>query len=189
MRQRSRHKRLLDLVGKCLREGVAVEIDGVGRFHLDEQNLIRFLPTGRPRVFLAYAEEDRDMVRDIYDALRAADFEPWMDERNLLPGQNWPRSIERAIESTDFFLGCFSLRSSAKRSFFQSELRIALELANKIPLDDIFLVPVRLNDCAVPRHIAQKTQYVDLFPDCSLGMEQLIRMMRQQERQRRERSL
>jgi hypothetical protein len=46
---------------------------------------------------------------------------------------------------------------------------------------------VRLDQCVLPRHIAQKTQYVDLFPDWNQGMEQLIQMMRQQERQRRER--
>ena len=187
MTQRSRRKRLLDLVGDCLREGSAVEIDGIGRFRLDEQNHIHFELNGRPRVFLAYAEEDRAAVRDIYDALHAANFEPWMDERNLLPGQNWPRAIEQAIETADFFLGCFSQRSSAKRGYFQSELRLALDLANEIPLDDIFLVPVRLNECALPRHIAQETQYVDLFPDWNQGIEQLVRMMRHQERQRRER--
>ncbi|HEX4227450.1 MAG TPA: TIR domain-containing protein [Bryobacteraceae bacterium] len=186
MRQCRRNKRLLDLVGRCLQEGSAIEIDGVGRFRLDEQRQIHFEPNGRPRVFLAYAEEDRSRVRDIYDALHAADFEPWMDERSLLPGQNWPRSIEHAIEATDFFLACFSRRSSSKRGYFQSELRFALDLANKVPLDDIFLVPVRLEVCAVPRHIARKTQYVDLFPDWNQGMDQLVRTMREQERQRRE---
>ncbi|HWF47857.1 MAG TPA: TIR domain-containing protein [Bryobacteraceae bacterium] len=189
MRQCRRNKRLLDLVGRCLQEGSVIEIDGVGRFRLDEQSQIRFEPNGRPRVFLAYAEEDRASVRDIYDALHAADFEPWMDERSLLPGQNWPRSIEHAIDTADFFLACFSHRSSSKRGYFQSELRFALDLANKVPLDDIFLVPVRLEDCAVPKHIERKTQYVDLFPDWNQGMEQLIRMMRQQARQRRERLL
>lgn len=187
MKQRGRSKRLLQLVGDCLREGSAIEIDGVGRFRLDEQDEIRFEPNGHPRVFLAYAEEDRIRVRDIFDALHAADFEPWMDERNLLPGQNWPRAIERAIETADFFLGCFSRRSTSKRGYFQSELRFALDLANKVPLDDIFLVPLRLEDCTVPRHIERKTQYVDLFPDWNQGIEQLIRMMRQQERQRRQR--
>jgi hypothetical protein len=166
-----------------------VEIDGIGRFRLDEENHIRFEPTGRPRVFLAYAEEDRTDVRDIYDALQEAGFEPWMDVCNLLPGQNWPRAIEHAIETSDFFLGCFSRRSSSKRGHFQTELRYALELANKVPLDDIFLVPVRLDDCAVPRHISRKTQYVDLFPDWHRGMDQLVGMMREQERQQRARLL
>jgi hypothetical protein len=187
VRQRSRNKRLLELVGRCLREGSAVEIDGIGRFRLDEENRIRFEPTGRPRVFLAHAEEDRANVRTIHDALHSAGFEPWMDVCNLLPGQNWPLAIERAIETSDFFLACFSQRSSSKRGFFQSELRFALDLANKVPLDQVFLVPLRLDQCEVPLHISRKTQYVDLFPDWERGMEQVVSMMREQERQRRKR--
>jgi hypothetical protein len=103
-----------------------------------------------------------------------------MDQENLVPGQNWPRAIERAIELSDFFVGCFSRRSVVKRGHFQCELRYALDLAAKVPLEDIFLVPVRLDECEVPRQIARKTQYVDLFPNWEAGVERLSKMMLRQ---------
>jgi hypothetical protein len=163
----------------------------LGAFGFDEEDRVIFEPNGRIRVFLAYAEEDRTEVRKLYRALREAGFEPWMDQEKLLPGQNWPRAIERAIELSDFFLGCFSRRSAVKRGHFQSELRYALDLATRVPLEDIFLVPVRLNPCEVPRRIARKTQYVDLFPDWDRGVGQLVKMMRWQisQQKRRQKSV
>ena len=110
-----------------------------------------------------------------------------MDQEKLLPGQNWPRAIERAIDVSDFFLGCFSNRSTIKRGHFQSELRYALDLATRVPLEDVFLVPVRLDHCEVPHHIARKTQYVDLFPDWNRGINKLIQMMRLQTLQKNNR--
>jgi len=36
---------------------------------------------------------------------------------------------------------------------FQAEIRYALDCARRIPLDEIFVVPVRLDACRVPRSI------------------------------------
>lgn len=180
-------KALLQLIGRYLREGSAIEIDGLGKFDLDSQNRVIFEPNGRVRVFLAYAEEDRAEVRKLYHELQNAGFEPWLDQEKLLPGQNWPRAIERAIELSDFFLGCFSRRSTVKRGHFQCELRYALDLAARVPLEDIFLVPVRLDDCKLPRQIARKTHYIDLFPDWERGVSRLVKMMRRQTIERSER--
>jgi hypothetical protein len=178
---------LLALIERCLREGTAIEIDGLGSFELDADNGVVFEPNDRIRVFLAYAEEDRVEVTKLYYALRQAGFEPWMDREKLLPGQNWPRAIERAIDLSDFFVGCFSSRSVIKRGHFQCELRYALDLASRVPLEDIFLVPVRLQDCEVPRHIAKKVQYVDLFPEWDKGLSKLVKMMRLQTIRRKKR--
>lgn len=180
MDRRVHGEALLQLIGRCLQEGSAIEIDGIGRFSLGPNQQVIFEANESIRVFLAYAEEDREDVKRLYRALQDAGFEPWMDQEKLLPGQNWPRAIERAIDLSDFFLGCFSKRSAIKRGHFQCELRYALDLASRVPLEDVFLVPVRLNECQVPRHIARKTQYVDLFPDWDKGMSQLIKMMRKQ---------
>ena len=171
---------LFKLIERCLREDPAIDIDGFGSFQLDERNHVVFEPSERIRVFLAYADEDRAHVKKLYAELQKAGFEPWMDQEKLVPGQNWPRAIDRAIELSDFFLGCFSKRAAVKRGHFQCELRYALDLAARVPLEDIFLVPLRLDDCAVPRQIATKTQYVDLFPDWQAGVAKLTNMMRRQ---------
>ena len=175
-----RGTKLLALIETCLREGSVIEIDGLGSFELNSDDQVVFEPNRRPRVFLAYATEDRTAVKRLSTALYEAGFEPWMDEEKLLPGQNWPLATERAIELSDFFLGCFSTRSSAKRGYFQSELRYALDFANYMPLEDVFLIPIRLEDCEIPRHISRKTHHVDLFPEWERGLQKLVRMMTRQ---------
>ena len=78
------------------------------------------------RVFLSYASEDRDQVKALYDRLRDAGCEPWMDKRDILPGEKWDLSIYRAIRRADFFLACFSPRAVGKRGFLQKEFKQAL---------------------------------------------------------------
>ena len=92
-------------------------------------------------------------------------------------GQNWPRRIEDAIASSDFFIPCFSARSVRKRGGFQAELRFALSCASRIPLDDVYLIPVRLNECRVPARIQREIQYVDLYPDWDRGFARVIQIM------------
>jgi TIR domain len=182
---RARGAALVRLIDSYLREGADIEIDGLGCFELEDDQVV-FQPSGRVRVFLAYAKEDRSEVRKLYDALQEAGFEPWMDEEKLVAGQNWPRAIERAIQLSDFFLVCFSRRSVAKRGFFQAELRYALDVAACVPLEEIFLVPVRLSECQVPLQIARRTQYIDLFPEWEVGLKALLLMMKGQTTQREE---
>ena len=55
------------------------------------------------RIFLCHASEDKAQVREVYHRLRAIDrFEPWLDEEDLLPGQEWAREIPRALQASDF---------------------------------------------------------------------------------------
>jgi hypothetical protein len=169
------------MVIRALARGTAVEVDGLGIFYPDASRGCRFEPR-LPQVFLAYVEEDRQTAEWLYDALETEGFTPWMDVRKLLPGQNWPRSIEAAIETSDFFIACFSSRSVTKRGGFQAEIRYALDCARRIPLDDIFLVPIRLDACRVPRAVQKELQYIDLFPDRERGLRRLATAMRKRSR-------
>jgi hypothetical protein len=160
--------------------GRAVEIDGLGTFFPDRDRFFRFEPKRLPQVFIAYVVEDRPLAERLYDTLEEAGFAPWMDTRKLLPGQNWPRAIEAAIEASEFFLACFSPHSVAKKGGFQAEIRYALDCARQLPLDQIFVVPVRLGDCRVPRTIQQAYQYVDMLPDWERGARRVVGMMRRE---------
>lgn len=172
-------EQLAHLVVRSLADGRAVEIDGLGTFYPDVGRGVRFEPRP-PQVFLAYVREDRDLAGRLYDDLGSAGFGPWMDARKLLPGQNWPRAIESAIEASDFFIACFSSHSVNKWGGFQAEIRYALDCARRVPLDEIFVVPVRLDPCRVPRSIQRELQYIDLFPDWERGVRRLTGTLRRQ---------
>jgi hypothetical protein len=165
------------LIDRCVREeGSPIDIDGVGSFELNDGELV-FQASGKAQVFIAYAKEDRAEARKLYRALKSRGLEPWIDEQKLLPGQNWPRAIERAIELADYVVVCFSRRSAGKRGFFHAELRYALDVAACVPLDEIFLLPLRLSDCEIPEQIARTTQYIDMFPDWEIGINALVNVM------------
>ena len=181
---------LLEVAGvvrKCLAEGFPVEIEGLGTFRTNRNGVVEFIAELRQKVFIAYSEEDLPAAERLYHALEAHDFDPWLDKKKLLPGQNWPRAIQQAIEVSDFFIACLSKRSVGKRGYFQSELRYALDCAARLPFDDIFLLPVRVNDCTIPEQISKEIQYVDLFPVFEEGLGRIFNVMRQARKQRRRR--
>jgi hypothetical protein len=169
---------LAGLVARGVASGRAVDVEGLGVFYPDRRRGLRFEAATGPRVFLAYVKEDSAAAERLFDELAAAGFRPWMDVRKLAPGQNWPRAIERAIDSSDFFVACFSDRAVGKRGGFQAEIRYALDCARRVPLEEIFMVPVRLTDCKVPRRIQREYQWVDLFVDWAAGVRELVAALR-----------
>lgn len=172
---------LARLIRRSLRRTASVELDDLGTF-ARESGKITFRPRGGPRVFIAYAVEDVTHAERLFGDLKNWGYSPWLDREKLLPGQNWPRRIEDAIESADFFIACFSSNSVSKRGGFQAEIRYAMDCASRVPLDEVFLIPVRIDECAVPTRIQRETQYVDLFPDWDQGVSRVREIV---ERQRR----
>jgi hypothetical protein len=166
-----------EIVRKSLEAGQTVEIEGLGTFHASTHGY-EFQAQTCPEVFVAYVAEDLAPARRLCESLRKESCSPWLDKDKLLPGQNWPRAIERAIEMSDAFVACFSPRSVSKYGQFQSELRYALDCARKRPLDATFVIPVRLDECPVPRRISDHVQYVDLFSDWDKGVRRITRAIR-----------
>ncbi len=124
-------------------------------------------PDRKLRVFLCHASQDKPAVRELYKKLYAEDWiQPWLDEEELLPGQDWNLEIEKAVEASDAVIVCVSHVSVAKEGYVQKELRQVLEIAlNKLD-GAIFVIPVRLDECELPRSIRDR-QGLDFFPeDC-----------------------
>ena len=182
-------RRVARIVRHALEQGTAVEIDGLGTFLPGRNQGFRFVAQTKARVFIAYVEEDLAAAKKLYAAFEQRGLRPWLDRKKLLPGQNWPRAIETAIQASNFFVACFSQRSTSKRGNFHSELRFALICAAQVPLDEIFFIPVRLNQCVVPRKISRKIQYVDLFPDWEDGVRTVVEVMKRQESNRKRKHL
>lgn len=179
---------LARVVARGIAESKVVEIDGLGVFYPDRREGFRFEPATEPRVFIAYVKEDQALADRLYRDLEGAGFHPWMDVRKLVAGQNWPRAIEDAIETSNFFIACFSVNSVDKKGGFQAEIRYALDCARRVPLEDVFIVPVRLGECRMPRSIQREFQYIDLFENWDGGVRSLALMMHREMDRRRTRA-
>src|SRR5580700_5251577 len=114
------------------------------------------------RVFLCHSSGDKDPVRDLYRRLRSDGFHPWLDEEDLLPGQDWSYEISKAIRSSVIVLVFLSKSSVSKAGFVQKEIKHALDVADEQPEGNIFLIPVKLEDCDVPARLG-RWQWVNLF--------------------------
>ena len=91
-------------------------------------------------------------------------FAPWLDEVNILPGQDWDYEIERALETADFVMVFLSTRSVEKVGYVQREFRRALYHAEEKPEGFIHTIPVKLDDCLVPSRFNQH-QWVKLYEE------------------------
>ncbi len=132
-------------------------------------------PEAKPRIFISYAREDRAIVDHLYENLSAAGFSPWMDQYGILPGEDWKYAIKQAIRSSDFFLACLSRNSTSKRGYLQREIRNALDVLEERLEGDIYLIPIRLEDCELPEPLT-RFHSVDLFKEN--GWAQLLKAIR-----------
>jgi hypothetical protein len=94
--------------------------------------------------------EDKPPVREIHSKLEAHGFKPWLDEIDLLPGQNWQVEIPKAIRESDIFVACLSRLSVSKQGYVQREFRAALNVYAEKPPGSIYLIPLKLDNCEVP---------------------------------------
>jgi len=102
------------------------------------------------KVFISYVGDNYDAAEELYDLFQNNDLDPWLDKKKLKIGQDWNLYIQEAIEKSDFIVMLFSTKSVLKRSFYQKELRTALRLVEEKLPTDIFILPVKVEDCEIP---------------------------------------
>ncbi|MCZ8129390.1 MAG: SUMF1/EgtB/PvdO family nonheme iron enzyme [Microcystis sp. LE19-114.1B] len=102
------------------------------------------------QIFLAHASEDKPAVLALYDRLKQAGYKPWLDKKDLIPGQIWRDEIPKAIKASQIFLACLSGKSANKQGYIQRELRIALDTFGEMLPGTIFFIPMRLEECEIP---------------------------------------
>lgn len=101
-------------------------------------------------IFINYARTDSAFVDSLYDLLKKQGFQPWMDRRDILAGEDWKLAINSAIENASVFLAVISENSVEKEGYLQVEIKNALnKKLGQIP-GKIFIVPVRIQSCDYP---------------------------------------
>jgi hypothetical protein len=119
-------------------------------------------PNPMLQVFICHSSGDKPAARDLYARLKGDGYQPWLDEENLLPGQDWESEIRKAVKNSHVVVVCLSKGSVTKTGFGQKEIKVALDVADEQPANTIFIIPARLEDCDVPERL-RKWHWVDLF--------------------------
>ncbi len=133
--------------------------------------------TRRLRVFLCHASQDKPAVRELYKRLAAEKWiDPWLDEENLLPGQDFDLEIYKAARDSDSIIICLSKVSVAKEGYVNKEIRRALDAADEKTEGAIYIIPLRLDDCSPSFERLKKLHWVDYFSPTA--HEKLIKSLR-----------
>ena len=127
------------------------------------------------RVFLCHASEDKLIVEKLYHRLKNDGFDPWFDQDKLKPGQDWNLEIQKTIENSDAVIVCLS-NNFTKKGYINKELKYILEVADEYPEGAVFLIPLKLEQCDIPRAM-KKWQWVDYFED--QGYDRLVSTLRE----------
>lgn len=114
------------------------------------------------KIFLCHCQEDKKEVRKLYNFLQDDNYEPWLDEVDLLPGNDWNEQIQTVVRESDIVLVCLSKNSVTKTGHVQKEIKLALDRADEKPENMIYVIPVKLEECDVPKRLS-KWQWVNLF--------------------------
>ncbi|MCP4353180.1 MAG: TIR domain-containing protein [Desulfobacterales bacterium] len=129
------------------------------------------------KVFISYASEDIKTARKLYHDLKEAGVTPWMDEIDLLTGQNRKFEIRQAIKGSSYFLALLSSDSVSKQGYVQKELKMALDILAELPKSKIFILPLRLDDCSPLDEALQEIHWSNLFPDYEKGLNDILRVL------------
>src|ERR1051325_4356596 len=119
-------------------------------------------PNRSNEVFLCYSHADYQAVRRFYLRLKRGGMDVWFDKKKLLPGQNWEHEIRKAILTSKLVIVCLSQHFNEKQGYRHKELQIALQKTRTLLNDEIFIIPVRLEECEMPEAL-RHLQRVDLF--------------------------
>lgn len=127
------------------------------------------------QTFLCHSHSDREAVHVLWSRLKRDGVDAWLDKEKLLPGQNWEYEIRKAILKSDVIIICLSQGFNKQKGFRHEELKIALQKANVIPDNEIFIIPVRLEECDMPESL-RHLHRVDLFE--AGGYKKLVHALR-----------
>ena len=118
------------------------------------------------RVFLCHASQDKPVVRELYKKLLAEGWiNPWLDEEKLLPGQDFNLEINKATRDADVIIVCLSKASVVKEGYVNREIRRALDIAQEKLEGEIYIIPLRLDDCEPSFEQLKKLLWVNYFED------------------------
>lgn len=138
-------------------------------------------------IFLSYARQDIDQVRNVYKTLKDAGLEPWMDSPpppyeldGLTPGIPWEDVVRQRLSEARVTLAFMSNVSVTKQGYVQKEFRLALSQCAMQAPGTASLIPVLLDDCTPPNYRVDTVSLHDLqwYPLHKQGLDMLVAHLR-----------
>jgi hypothetical protein len=105
------------------------------------------------QIFISYGSEHRSTVEKVYDELKEKEMGVWMDDKSLIPGNQWEKEIRKTIMNFQIALIFLSSTSLNRDGYLKKEIDIIVDKSNN---DEKFLIiPIKLNDCVIPQQLSK----------------------------------
>lgn len=122
------------------------------------------------KVFIIYSHKDKDAARKLTDELKNMGYNPWLDEQEIVPGQNWTKAVYQAIENSSVALYLSSKNTENQDGFVNKEVKVAREVLRASKESQSPIIPIYLEESELPEELIE-IHAVKLFE--KNGMEQL----------------
>jgi hypothetical protein len=119
-------------------------------------------------VFCSYARADKEIIRQLFDALLEQGIDLWLDVEDIRGATVWMDSLLTAIQNCQNFLYCIS-EHSIQSPYCQAELAHALRLNKRI----IPILVAETNPDFCPQAI-RELQWIFLNKDFKIAIDELI---------------
>ncbi|MCP5105305.1 MAG: toll/interleukin-1 receptor domain-containing protein [bacterium] len=100
-------------------------------------------------VFICHASENKDYARFLHEKLEAAGFDSWLDKEDLRGGDDWDKTIRKAIEKEiDYVVVLQSNALSQKfEGYVNKEINMSLDRQDEFRRGIRFIIPVQIEEC------------------------------------------
>jgi hypothetical protein len=126
------------------------------------------------RVFLSHSSTDKPFVGRLAIDLRAHNVPVWYDQWELKVGDSLQHMITEGIQGSAWLAVVLS-PNSVRSSWVEKELSAGLAL--ELEMKDVFVLPILIEDCAVPIFLKDKL-YADFRSSYRSGLDALLARVR-----------
>jgi formylglycine-generating enzyme required for sulfatase activity len=120
------------------------------------------------RYFFSYTRSDSEFVLRLAEELRAVGVNLWLDQLDILGGQHWDRTIEKALKRCQGMVAVLSPEAVVSTNVMD-EVSYALD-------EGKLVVPVLVRSCDIPFRL-RRVQYIDFTDDYATGFSELLRAL------------
>jgi Tfp pilus assembly protein PilF len=118
--------------------------------------------------FFSYSRNDSEFALRLAEDLKAAGQNVWLDQLDIVPGQQWDRAIEEELTRSPRILVILS-PSSVESPNVMDEVSFALEEGKTV-------VPIIYKNCKIPFRL-RRLQHVDFTQDYARGLKNLLKAL------------
>jgi hypothetical protein len=123
----------------------------------------------RPKAFISYSHEDRDIAAHIADGLIQVGIDAWIDKYEIIPGDSIIKKIfEDGLSGADVFLIILS-ENSIKSKWVKQELEVALIMRIE---GETRIIPLKMGNVKIPAPL-KPLMWIDMDGDFSQKIREL----------------